>query len=132
MAHKQSKNLGEESSRYWHVIQNKTYQFRRLQTIAEFVKEVTKDRMLRFYDRYIAASAPCRRKLCVQVVAKQHEEAIVLEEEKSGENGRTGNSRISIKDASEFKRTMPLFALPETVDIEVAPFDIQKECDRGA
>lgn len=107
------------------MIQNKSYQFKRLQTIAEHVKELTKERMLRFYDKYIAANAPCRRKLSVQVVAKQHEEAIALKEEKNGDSPCA--SRTVINDIEEFKRCMPLFAMPATVEINVVDFDIQKQ-----
>merc|ERR1712238_594690 len=68
-----NKNLGEESSRYWHVILNKTYDFSRYQTLAEHVKKLKKVDILRFYDKYVAANAPLRQKLCVHVVAKQHD-----------------------------------------------------------
>merc|ERR1712238_213541 len=64
---------GEESSRYWHVILNKTYDFSRYQTLAEHVKKLKKVDILRFYDKYVAANAPLRQKLCVHVVAKQHD-----------------------------------------------------------
>ncbi|OEU06209.1 Peptidase_M16-domain-containing protein, partial [Fragilariopsis cylindrus CCMP1102] len=43
-----NKNLGEESSRYWHVILNKTYEFSRYQNLAEHVKTLKKLDMLRF------------------------------------------------------------------------------------
>jgi len=105
-----NKNLGEESSRYWHVILNKTYNFRRLQQIAEHVKEISKRRVLRFFDKYVAASAPHRRKLCVQVFAKQHEE--LMKEE-------VDSDTIVIEDPSSFKSSMPLYPLPKRVKIEV-------------
>mmetsp|Transcript_54712 Transcript_54712/g.61182 ORF Transcript_54712/g.61182 Transcript_54712/m.61182 type:complete len:256 (+) Transcript_54712:11-778(+) len=69
-----NKNLGEESSRYWHVILNQTYDFSRYQKLAEHVKKLKKVDILRFYDKYVAPNAPLRQKLCVHVVAKQHEE----------------------------------------------------------
>ena len=106
----QNKNLGEESSRYWHVILNKTYNFRRLQQIAEHVKEISKRQVLRFFDKYVAASAPHRRKLCVQVFAKQHEE--LMKEE-------VDSDTIVIEDPSSFKSSMPLYPLPKRVKIEV-------------
>ena len=45
------------------------------------MKKQTKAQVLRFYDKYVAPNAPCRRKLCVHVVAKQHEEKEGKEEE---------------------------------------------------
>jgi len=69
-----NKNLGEESSRYWHVILNKTYDFSRYQKLADHVKKLKKVDILRFYDKYVAANAPLRQKLCVHVVAKHHDD----------------------------------------------------------
>jgi hypothetical protein len=86
--------LGEESSRYWHVIQNRTYQFKRLQIIADHVKNLKKDNALRFYDKYIAMNAPHRRKLCVQVVAKQHDKAAVLDEEDDEQRGKIDEDAV--------------------------------------
>jgi insulysin len=108
--HPQNKNLGEESSRYWHVILNQTYQFTRLQQIAEHVKKITKDKVLRFYDKYVAASAPCRRKLCIQVFAKQHEDRMGAEVEKGV---------VLIENPTEFKRSMPLYPLAKKADFQV-------------
>jgi hypothetical protein len=70
-----------------------------------------KARVLRFFDKYVSLSAPCRKKLCVQVFAKQHEESMgqAIIDEKV----------ILIKDPVEFKRSMPLFPLPEQVKVSV-------------
>jgi len=106
----QNKNLGEESSRYWHVMMNQSYSFKRLQLIAEHVKQITKFRVLQFFDKYVAASAPCRRKFCVQVFAKQHAEKI---KEPTAENV------VLVHDPVSFKRSMPLYPLPREVDINV-------------
>jgi len=138
-----NKNLGEESSRYWHVILNKTFDFSRYQKIADHVKKHTKIQVLRFYDKYIAANAPCRHKLCVHVVAKQHEEEgdeapapaesqdnnDAPEEEKQ-EGTKVGNLELSkaihIKDPLEFRRSMPLFSMPAKTDVEVVNLGINK------
>ena len=71
---------------------------------------MTKDRVLTFFDEYVAASAPSRRKLSVQVFAKQHEDHM---------NDKIGDDVVLIKNPEEFKRTMPLFPLPKKVEIEV-------------
>ena len=112
----QSKNLGEESSRYWHVILNQSYQFTRLQDIAEHVKGLTKERVLRFFDRYLAPKAPCRRKLCVHVFAKQHQERMG---QKANLDGVDPDSVAMITDPVEFKRTMPVFPLPKRPEVNV-------------
>jgi insulysin len=113
-----NKNLGEESSRYWHVILNRTYQFQRLQMIAEHVKTLKKGQVVQFFDKYIAANGPCRHKLCIKVVAKQHENAA---SKKPGEAGF-----VRIESPSEFKRSMPLFPMPSNVSISVADLGIKK------
>jgi hypothetical protein len=105
----QNKNLGEESSRYWHAILNQTYHFTRLEDVAEHVKTMTKDRVLMFFDKYVAAKAPCRRKLCVQVFSKQHEERM---------NDEVDDDIKLIKDPEEFKRDMGLYPLPKKVVVE--------------
>ena len=119
-----NKNLGEESSRYWHVIQNKTYQFRRMQMIAEHVKELSKSQVLQFFDKYVAANGPCRQKLCVQVVAKQHEEVLNKKDE---ERKDSGDSIVRIDDPAEFKRSMPLFAMPPKVETKVVDLGIKTD-----
>jgi hypothetical protein len=141
----QNKNLGEESSRYWHVILNKTFDFSRYQKIAEHVKKHTKLQVLRFYDKYVAANAPCRHKLCVHVVAKQHEE----EEQKQQDETKTsaeptekiqeGVEAISakkeckatrIEDPVEFRRSMPLFSMSPKADVEVVDLGINIKVEK--
>ena len=105
-----NKNLGEESTRYWHVILNQTYHFTRLQEIAEYIKVMTKDRVLAFFDKHVAASAPRRKKLCIQVFAKQHEERM---------NDKVPEDVILIESPNDFKQSMALFPLPKKVEIQV-------------
>ena len=105
-----NKNLGEESTRYWHVILNQTYHFTRLQEIAEYIKVMTKDRVLAFFDKHVAASAPSRKKLCIQVFAKQHEERM---------NDKVPEDVILIESPNDFKQSMALFPLPKKVEIQV-------------
>ena len=89
---------------------NGSYSFRRLQEIAEHVKTMTKERVLVFFDKYVAASAPCRRKLCVQVFATPHHEKMVEPVEEGV---------IRINDPTSFKQSMSLYPLPKKVDLEV-------------
>jgi hypothetical protein len=63
-----------------------------------------------FFDRYVAEKAPYRRKLCVQVFSKQHEERM---------NDEVGDGIKLIKDPEEFKRDMGLYPLPKKVSVEV-------------
>ena len=120
----QNKNLGEESSRYWHVILNKTFDFSRYQKIANHVMKHTKLQVLRFYDKYVALNAPCRKKLSVHVVAKQHEE---MESQTTPAAISTDNvlsQATLINDPMEFRRSMPLFSMPTKIDVEVVDLGI--------
>lgn len=112
----QNKNLGEESSRYWNVIQNQTFHFTRLQDIAGHVKTMTKQRVLIFFDKYVAANAPYRRKLCVQVYAKQHQASLKKSED---------TDIIEIESPDEFKREMELYPLPKKVSVHVIDMNHQ-------
>eukprot|EP00536_Pseudo-nitzschia_multiseries_P006915 jgi/Psemu1/319005/estExt_fgenesh1_pm.C_1530012 len=128
-----SKNLGEEATNYWRVILNKTFDFSRYQKIAEHVKKHTKAQVLCFYDKYVAANAPCRQKLCVHVVAKQHELVSEAKEETpdavspSDGNAKTNASEvIRIEDPVEFRRSMPLYSMPAKVNVDVFALEINR------
>ena len=109
-----NKNLGEESSRYWQVIAgSRSYHFSRLQEIAEHVKTMSKFQVLRFFDRYISKTAPSRRKICIQVFSKQHEESMAM-------NVKEDENNVVIQSPVEFKRVMPFFPLPEAAKVEVS------------
>lgn len=76
--------------------------------IADHVSTLTKDQVLRMWDRNIAKHGPHRQKLSVQVFANQH---------KSAMNKETGDGVIVIDDPVEFKRTSNLFPLSKEVDV---------------
>ena len=104
-----NKNIGEESSKYWNVLTNKSYMFRRLQLIADEVEGITKDKVLAFFDQFVKAGAPQRKKLSVQVFAKQHMEKY---------EDPIAEDVICIDDTAEFKRTCSLFGLPTAVALD--------------
>ncbi|KAG7370665.1 secreted/periplasmic Zn-dependent peptidase, insulinase-like protein [Nitzschia inconspicua] len=115
-----NKNLGEESSRYWHVITNKTYQFRRLQMMADLVKTLKKEQVIQFFDKYVAANGSCRHKLCIQVVAKQHANAAACDDKEQ-------KGVVLIENPADFKLSMPLFAMPSKVVIPPVDMGIVRE-----
>ena len=79
--------------------------------IADNLETVSKVETLRFFDKYIAKESLYRRKLSVQVFANQHME--------NYENPVVdGVSLIFPDKVGEFKQSMPLFPLPDTVDVE--------------
>lgn len=76
--------------------------------IAEHVSTLTKEQVLRLWDRNIAKSGPHRQKLSVQVFSSQHKDA---------QENPTGRDVVVIEDTVEFKRTSKLFPLPKSVDV---------------
>lgn len=93
------------------------------------MKKNTKLQVLRFYDKYIAANAPCRHKLCVHVVAKQHEEnpeeGASTPEEVQKEKSKAGAEKtVRIDDPVEFRQSMPQFAMPAKTVVKVVDLGI--------
>lgn len=77
--------------------------------IGAHVGELSKEKLLRFFDRYVARAASHRQKLAVQVFSKNH----------SGHMADAAPDEVVlISDPVEFKRRMPLFPLSETVDVD--------------
>ena len=114
------------------------------------MKTLKKLDMLRFYDKYVAMNAPCRRKLCVHVVAKQHEDedgggavAVAAEtalaaadkEEKLGgeeeemkepEVKTDAAAVIRIDNPIDFRHSMPLYPMPPKANVDVVDVGINK------
>lgn len=101
------KNLSEESGKYWHVITNRSYRFRRLEDISEQARTLNKLDVLRLFDRYVLKGSPNRQKLSVQIFGSGHSEKM---------NGATDD--ILIKSPTEFGRGQSLFPVQTEVSIE--------------
>lgn len=97
------------------MIQNQSFHFTRLQDIAEHVKTMSKERVLVFFDKYVAVNAPLRRKLSVQVYAKQHQDVM--------QKGADDEGTIEIGSPTEFKWEMSLYPLPKKVSVKVVNVD---------
>jgi len=106
-----NKNLGEESSKYWHVINDQSYRFAKNSLIAEEIKGLLKNQILQLYDKAFAKDAPTRKKLSVQVFAKQHMDKF---------DEAVGDCVVLIKSegVEEFRRGMSLYPLPQKVDVK--------------
>lgn len=90
--------------------------------IAEHVKALTKEQVLRLWDRIIAKNGPHRQKLSVQVFSSQHKSAM---EQPTGDD-------VVIGDVVEFKRRSNLFPLPKAVDVSKMAMEAILEADGGA
>uniref|UniRef100_A0A7S2PDI3 Coenzyme PQQ synthesis protein F-like C-terminal lobe domain-containing protein n=2 Tax=Leptocylindrus danicus TaxID=163516 RepID=A0A7S2PDI3_9STRA len=104
-----NKNLAEESSKYWNVINNKSYLFRRFQLLAAEIEKLSKAQILQFFDRYIAKDGVERKKISVQVFGSNHLE-------KMGEEV-VDAVVIPNDNTVDFKQGMSLFPLPPSVDV---------------
>jgi len=106
-----NKNLAEESSKYWNVMTNGSYLFQKFQLLGKEVKKMTVEKVLRFFDKYVARDAPKRRKLCIQVFGKNHVERMK-------EPAKKGVTLITEDGFVEFRNGMGLFPLAKEVDVE--------------
>uniref|UniRef100_A0A7S4JUU6 Insulin-degrading enzyme n=2 Tax=Odontella aurita TaxID=265563 RepID=A0A7S4JUU6_9STRA len=117
-----NKNLGEESSKYWSGINDEKYVFRKYKLIGEEVQSLTREDVLRFYDRYVAQGGRGRSKLSVRVVSKAHKEKMESDGEGKGKDDNEEESAtttiIGEDDVVNFQRSMPLHSLPDGVDVE--------------
>ena len=92
------KNLDQESSNYWGEIKTATYLFDRKARLAKYLRSVTLEECLDYFDQYFAVGGADRRKCSSQFYGKgtkypktSSDPAVVI-----------------IKDPSQFKRTMAL------------------------
>merc|ERR1712039_20994 len=60
--------MSQETMRHWAEIQSRTYKFDRLPKHVAALEALVKGDVLRFFDEYLAADAPHRRKLSVRVL----------------------------------------------------------------
>jgi insulysin len=112
-----NKNLGEESSKHWGVISNRSYHFTRLQEIAEEVITLTKNDVMRFFDRHVLAESPYRRKLSVQIFGTAHDE--LLEKLKTETPSKSESPGCTlIHDPDEFVRDNFAFPAQKHASIE--------------
>jgi len=110
-----NKNLSEESTKHWLVITNQSYRFQRLQEIAGEACNLTKDDVLRFFDRHLLRQSPNRSKLSVQVFGSNHKDQLSKE---------VHDGAVLIEDPVEFSRGQLLFPVQTTVSVEDFKLDV--------
>jgi insulysin len=108
-----SKNVSESSAKFWHVIANRTYHFHRLQDVAAEVEDLTKEDVLRFFDKYILKGAPLRRKISIHIFGSNHESQLLEQQ------ARDDDPSIQlVHDPEEFSRIQHLFPMQPLVSIK--------------
>jgi len=63
------KNLNQESSRLWGHISSEYYDYEQIDADVETIREITKNEMIDFYNKYIDPSSPGRSKVSVHLHA---------------------------------------------------------------
>ncbi|XP_028391087.1 insulin-degrading enzyme-like [Dendronephthya gigantea] len=119
------KKLSAECGRYWAEITSQQYNFERDSTEVAYLRTITKQQILEFYEKLIAHSAQRRHKLSVHVLPQNGEmsaveatQADVLEStpEQNEKDASTTDNLITnllpmtkILDVASFKSGLPLF-----------------------
>ncbi|KAI5707248.1 hypothetical protein M8J75_016018 [Diaphorina citri] len=110
------KKLSGLSSRFWLEITTQQYNFDRANIEVAYLKSVTKENVLKFYDDLLAKDAPFRHKLAVHLISKAPGGAGTLSDEEN-------QIKVHfIEDLTKFKSQQSLFPLPPPyIDIPPPP-----------
>ncbi|XP_071071874.1 insulin-degrading enzyme isoform X6 [Dasypus novemcinctus] len=110
------KKLSAECAKYWGEIISQQYNFDRDNTEVAFLKTLTKEDIIKFYQEMLAVDAPRRHKVSVHVLAREMDSCPVV-----GEFPCQNDVNLSqapalpqpevIQNMTEFKRGLPLFPL---------------------
>jgi len=98
------KNLNEETNRIWQEVQSGRYEFQHAKKQADAVRALVKADVIAFFDRFIAADAPLRRKFSAQTYGSPFP---IPEGGSDGADGATGKPLL-VEDAAVFKSSRPL------------------------
>ncbi len=70
------KNLDQESVRFWSHITNEYFDFMQVENDVAYLRPLTKEDVIEFFDRYIHPASPARAKLSIHMVAQLSPKAI--------------------------------------------------------
>ncbi|KAJ3674643.1 hypothetical protein LUZ60_005259 [Juncus effusus] len=104
MKQEKHKNLREESSFFWKEISDGTLLFDRKESSVAALKELKKEEVVEYFDKYIKINAAQRKALSVQVYGGPHSE-----EFKKFVESASQPDTCQIKDVFGFRRSRPLF-----------------------
>ncbi|KAG7269730.1 hypothetical protein CRUP_037614 [Coryphaenoides rupestris] len=110
------KKLAAECAKYWGEIISQQYNFDRDNIEVSYLKTLTKENVMQFYQDLLAIDAPKRHKVSVHVLSREMETCPVVGEFPA-QNDVTLAPAPSlpqptvVQDMTEFKRNLPLFPL---------------------
>ncbi|XP_020881483.1 insulin-degrading enzyme-like 2 isoform X2 [Arabidopsis lyrata subsp. lyrata] len=97
------KNLDEESWFYWAEIQAGTLKFNRIDAEVAALRELKKDELIDFLDKYIRLDAPNKKSLSICVYGNQHLK------EMANDKDKIPSTSIEIEDIVCFRKSQPLY-----------------------
>lgn len=103
------KKLSARTEKYWSEIVTRQYNFDRDDVEVSVLKTLTKNDIIDFYDNYISAQSPNRRKIAAHVVStldgeEEPKETLVMD-------GPIVPERVPVGDPVEFKSSHPLWPI---------------------
>lgn len=112
----QPKKLTSQNAKYWSEIVSQHYNFNRDNLEVEFLKKLTKENVINFYNEIIAHNAPKRHKLCVLVFpCNPSTEASPINNESDVDGILIMNEKdkCEIQEVTSFKSSLALYPLPK-------------------
>jgi len=103
--------LGEETAMLWSEISAKDHtDFHRYKKEAEILKEIPKQEVLEFFDRYISQTTDIRRKLSVQIYSAKMKDQMLTTQTSGDESTDDGSIRLhDLTSIRQFKQSSYLY-----------------------
>jgi len=106
--------LSQETSIHWAEIQPRRYQFDNLQRSVQALESMTRADVLEFFDQYLAAGSPQRRKLSMRVLGTS---AGASRSEPDADGGKV---LTSLEDFRSFRESSEVFLAPAPQEVPAA------------
>lgn len=107
------KEMASLASKYWLEITSQMYNFDRSNIEVAFLKTLTKDDVMKFYEESIGVNAPKRHKLAVHVLSKAEGGAGHESAENEKQENNNDNKPVVIDNITKFKSMQSLFPLAQ-------------------
>ena len=112
------KNLDQESARFWSHISDEYLDFLQRDRDVEYIKSLTKEKMIEFYNHYIHPTSPTRAKLSVHMIAQSSPKAM------AGSMSPEEQSDKVVSTISKYLTAMGIDAAPEALNKHFGSVDI--------
>jgi len=96
------KNLATQTATFFKSIEAKNYDFERDKRDSEYIKKITKEEIIEFYEKYVDVKSPERKKFSIHIFSKGKDNDLV--KEKQDEINNILNKNVIIEDIYTFRR----------------------------